>query len=170
MTDDIIGVVRVDGAHRAVKLARTFHVGHMGLWDAISQPEHLSRWFAAVTGTLTEGGEFVINFDPDDPTQTTTGTILECRPPHRLVVCWTFPGGTESYVYVELVDQGDSTQLTLDHRQLPVDATAGYGAGWQTYFEQLTAHLASDASSGLRWDDRCKELRPAYQEQLDRLG
>jgi uncharacterized protein YndB with AHSA1/START domain len=170
VTGDLIGTLRVDGPHRAVKLTRSFNVGHMALWDAISTPEHLAHWFATVTGTFTEGGAVDIIFDPDDPTQTTTGTILECRPPHRLVVVWTFPGETESYVYVELLDQDESTQLSLDHRQLPLDATAGYGAGWQTYFEQLTAHLASDATSGPRWDDRFKELRPAYQEELDRLG
>lgn len=70
----------------------------------------------------------------------------------------------------ELAADGPGTRLTLTHSRLPVSAAVGYGAGWQTYFEQLAADLADEKAHGAAWDRRWEELRPAYQAQADALG
>ena len=36
------------------------------LWETLTDPERLARWFARVDGDLREGGRFTIHFDDDD--------------------------------------------------------------------------------------------------------
>ena len=56
------------------------------------------------------------------------------------------------------------TLLVLDHRQLPPNQAAGYGAGWQAHLDGLAGlDLAG-------WDARFAEFLPGYREQLAALG
>ncbi|MDX6309076.1 MAG: hypothetical protein QOI06_2122 [Nocardioidaceae bacterium] len=165
-TTDIIGVLRVDGERASVHLESSYDTDIADLWSAVTEPERLARWFAPVDGDLVLGGEFVINFDADDPSQRTEGAVLECRPPEHLAVRWRFKPAGDSTVRVDLSRDGASTRLVLDHERLPAGSSAGYGAGWQTYLEMLAADLRGEAGHGPQWDEREKELLPAYQAQL----
>jgi uncharacterized protein YndB with AHSA1/START domain len=177
MTEDLIGALRLDGDgdgdgdgdRAAVRLERTYKTDAADLWSALTDPARLTRWFARVEGDLRTGGTFCVYFDDENPDERTIGQIQECEPPHRLAVTWHFREEGESVVRAVLDEGPEGTRLTLDHRRLPRGQAAGYGAGWQTYLEQLVAYLIGDPGRGGHWDNRWEQLIPAYRAQLTGL-
>jgi uncharacterized protein YndB with AHSA1/START domain len=170
MTTEILGLLRPEGALRSVHLERSYGTDPADLWSALTEPERLARWFARVDGDLVLGGDFVILFDLEDAAQQTPGTVLECDPPRHLLVSWVV-GELASRVSVELTgpDESGRTTLVLDHVGLASDQAAGYGAGWQAYLEALEVDLDGGSGRGPEWDDRWRELLPAYQDQAAAL-
>jgi uncharacterized protein YndB with AHSA1/START domain len=167
--EDPFGTIRVDAGRGAVRFERTYDTSAEDLWTALTDPERLRRWFADVSGDLRVGGAFLIVFDHTDETQRTSGRVLECVAPTRLVVTWEFADEGESKMTVDLVERDGRTVLTFDHASLPLASAAGYGAGWQTYLEQLEAHVANRPSRGPDWGEREATLQPLYAAQLARL-
>jgi uncharacterized protein YndB with AHSA1/START domain len=167
--EDLIGVLRLHDDRPAVRLERSYAAGTADLWSALTEPARLARWLARVEGDLRVGGDFVVYFDDVDPDQQSRGTVRDCRPTDHLQVTWLFPDEEESQVTVDLYPSGDgATVLVLDHRRLPDYAAAGYGAGWQTYLEQLDTEVGGPAHA-LAWDSRWALLLPAYRTQFDDL-
>jgi uncharacterized protein YndB with AHSA1/START domain len=166
MMNEILGVLRGDGDRRAVRFERTYETDRQDLWSALTDPARLLRWFAPVRGDLREGGQYEVVFDADDPSQGTSGQILECRPPSHLLISWLFSDEGESFVQFDLEDAGACTHLVFEHTRLPVSSAGGYGAGWQTYLEQLQADLAGAPARGSEWEIRERLLKPGYDAQL----
>jgi uncharacterized protein YndB with AHSA1/START domain len=103
MTNEIIGLLRPDGAAKALRFERTYATGTDDLWSALTDAERLRRWFARVEGDLREGGEYEIIFDEDDPGARTRGRILDCQPGAHLFVSWLFEGAGW-HVYLEQLE------------------------------------------------------------------
>jgi uncharacterized protein YndB with AHSA1/START domain len=101
----------------AVTLRRKYPAEVEDVWDAVTDPRRLARWFAPVTGDLREGGTFAVEGNAE-------GEIRECVPPSALTVTW---GGPASVVTVRLSASGSGTVLDLEHT-VPA-AFAGSGAG-----------------------------------------
>ncbi|MDN5916072.1 MAG: SRPBCC family protein [Pseudonocardia sp.] len=127
------------GDQVAVRLERTYRAGVEDVWDALTDPERLVRWFLPVTGDLRAGGRFATEGNAD-------GEILACDRPSRLVLTW---GGPDSVVTVGLAtgpgDDG-TTVLTLEHAVpaafLPDAGGALYvGPGWDGALLALGLHL-----------------------------
>jgi uncharacterized protein YndB with AHSA1/START domain len=170
VSDDLFGALRIDGDRMAVRLERVYPTGAADLWAALTDPARLARWFARVEGDLRPDGTFCIYFDDSDPSERTLGQVRVCEPPHRLEVTWYFRDEGESVLRAELTAEPGGTRLTLDHRRLSAGEAPGYGAGWQTYLEQLGAHLAGEVSRGGHWDQRWRQLLPGYQAQVAGLN
>ncbi len=101
----------------AVTLRREYPAEVEDVWDAVTDPQRLARWFAPVSGDLREGGTFQVEGNAD-------GEIRECAPPSALTVTW---GSPVSVVRVRLAATGTATALELEHT-VPA-AFAGSGAG-----------------------------------------
>ncbi len=101
----------------AVTLRREYPAEVADVWEAVTDPLRLARWFAPVSGDLREGGTFQVQGNAD-------GEIRECVPPSALTVTW---GGPVSVVRVQLSASGAGTALELEHT-VPA-AFAGSGAG-----------------------------------------
>jgi uncharacterized protein YndB with AHSA1/START domain len=120
-------------------LRRSYPADLEDVWDAVTAPERLSRWFLPVTGDLRPGGSFQLEGNAG-------GDILACEPPARLQV--TF-GGPTSVVDVRLSADGGTTVLELEHH-VPIEiAQSGAGAlfagpGWDDAFMVLARHLAGE--------------------------
>ncbi len=141
-----------------VTLRRSYPTDQDDLWDALTRPERLARWFSAVDGDLRTGGTFQIENNAG-------GEILACEPPALLRT--TF-GDPSSIVTVTLTPAGEGTDLTLDHT-VPL-AIAGSvagalfaGPGWDEALIGLWLHLAHpdrdrvatlDARPGRDWAHR----------------
>jgi uncharacterized protein YndB with AHSA1/START domain len=112
------GVVR-DGTGDTVSVAltRTYDADAEDVWDALTNPERLPRWFYPVTGELEVGGDFQFQGNAG-------GEILRCDRPSWLQVSF---GGPDSIVDVRLVSIDDRTTVELVHT-VPL-AMAGSGAG-----------------------------------------
>lgn len=114
------------------------------LWDCITNPERLPRWFLPVEGDLRIGGRYQTKGNAG-------GTITRCEPPRRLEVTWEFGGGT-SWVNVALKAQGkERTLLTLEHIAHVDDfwdkfGPGAVGVGWDLALNGLTIHLQTKAA------------------------
>jgi uncharacterized protein YndB with AHSA1/START domain len=107
-----------EGEIVTVLLRRSYPANIEDVWDAITDPDRMKRWFMPVTGDLREGGTFQLEGNAG-------GQIRNCDRPRRLKV--TF-GGETSLVEVRLAADGnDHTTLELEH-SVPLEM-AGSGAG-----------------------------------------
>jgi uncharacterized protein YndB with AHSA1/START domain len=135
------------------------------LWDALTDPARLGRWFARIGGDLRVGGAFeVLDYG-------TPGTILACEPPRRFQVTY---GGETSIVTVSLTSLGQAeTELRLEHT-VPVaiaQNVAGalfVGPGWDGGFAALAIHLAGAGSGDPTADAASPERMAVLQASIDR--
>ncbi|GAA1002023.1 SRPBCC family protein [Acrocarpospora macrocephala] len=123
-------VQQIAAAHRAVELRsgadgesvsilvrRTYHTTIENVWNALTDPDRLRRWFLPVSGEFRVGGQFQVE-------GMASGDILHCDPPKLLRVTY---GHETSLVEVRLAEDGEATVLELDHT-VPL-ALAGSVAG-----------------------------------------
>lgn len=120
-------LAELDAIHREVRngeaetvvvtLTRTYDADAEDVWEALTDPERLARWFSPVSGDLREGGTFSIQGNA-------SGDIRRCEKPTWLSL--TF-GSPDSIVDLRLSPAGERTTLELAH-SVPL-AMAGSGAG-----------------------------------------
>lgn len=129
-------------------LTRSYDTTVEDLWDAITTPERLARWFMPVEGDLKVGGRYQLKGNAG-------GTITRCDRPEALDVTWEIMGGT-SWVQVRLAPDGKRARLTLEHiahkegigeEHLKKYGPAATGIGWDLALEGLRQHLASGGAA-----------------------
>ena len=126
----------------SVLLRRVYDAPVEDVWDAVTDPDRIRRWFMPISGDLRESGEFQLEGNAG-------GRILRCDPP-RLVRA-TF-GGETSIVELRLTPDGDgATTFELEH-SVPIEfAGSGAGAlyvgpGWDGAFMALDLFLAGNVA------------------------
>lgn len=123
----------------AVTLQRRYPSDQADVWQAITDPDRVRRWFLPLTGDLREGGSFQLEGHAG-------GDIVMCEPPRHLMV--TF-GGETSIVDVILSGDGKQTLLKLTH-SVPIElAGSGAGAlyvgpGWDGALLGIARYLAEE--------------------------
>jgi uncharacterized protein YndB with AHSA1/START domain len=105
------------GEEVTVLLRRSYDADIEDVWDAVTDPDRVKRWFMPLSGDLRPGGKFQLEGNAG-------GEILACEPPRLLKV--TF-GGPASLVELRLSAAGETTTLELEHT-VPLEM-AGSGAG-----------------------------------------
>jgi uncharacterized protein YndB with AHSA1/START domain len=158
----------------AVSLSRSYPADIEDVWDAITDPLRIARWFLPVSGDLRLGGTYQLEGNAG-------GEIRACEPPRRLLLTWIMgeppAGGDSSLVAVVLEPDPDAdsgadgrgTRLTLTHTAVvPPEMwdTFGPGAvgvGWDLALIGLAHHLAGDDL-----DNNPEELeaRPEMREAM----
>lgn len=125
----------------SVQVSREYVATPDDVWDAITTPERIRRWFLPLTGDLRVGGKFQLEGNAG-------GEILQCEPPKLLRV--TF-GGPASLVALTVSAVADErTMLKLEHT-VPIEmAGSGAGAlfvgpGWDGSFLALERFLTGQA-------------------------
>jgi len=123
---------------KAIVASRVFATDPEDLWDALTNPERLPRWFLPVTGELKLGGRYQFEGNAG-------GTVTECAPPSHVALTWEF-GGSTSWVSVQLAPEGAGTLLTLRHVAHLSSHWEEYGpgatgVGWEGSFVGLAGHL-----------------------------
>jgi uncharacterized protein YndB with AHSA1/START domain len=154
-----MGTVRRDGDQRAVRFERVFSASLEDVWSALTKPERLRRWLAEAAFEARVGGRVELRFDDGR----IEGTVRELDRPRLLEYDW-IEGGKRSVVRFELQRTREGTLLVLDHRQLPAEAAAGFGAGWHSHLDALDAALHRGETAGDEWWDRFRSLLPAYEK------
>lgn len=127
---------------RAVVVTRDYATTADDLWDALTNPERIPRWFLPISGDLRLGGRYQFKGNAG-------GTITGCEPPKQLAVTWEY-GGDVSWLTVTLAPApADSTRLTLEHVAYVDDARwdqfgpGAVGVGWDMGLLGLVLHLAT---------------------------
>jgi uncharacterized protein YndB with AHSA1/START domain len=137
------------GDGRAVRLRREFPSAIEDVWDAVTNPERISRWFLPITGELRLGGSYQLEGNAG-------GRVIACEPPHRFRVTWVYgvPSSDAdiSEVEVRLSAAGeDRTILELEHVAIvPDDRWAEFGpgavgVGWDGGLLGLQLHLRGES-------------------------
>lgn len=139
----------------AITLRREYPAGIEEMWDAVSDPQRLARWFAPVSGDLREGGTFQVEGNA-------AGEIRDCVPPSALALTW---GGPASVLRVRLTPSGTATTLELEHTVPAAVAGSGAGAlyvgpGWDVALLGLTRWLNHE----LTGDPAAWEASPEGQQ------
>ena len=125
---------------RAVTLSRRYETTIEDLWDALTSPERLPRWFLPVSGDLRQGGRYQLEGNAG-------GVITACAAPTTLDLTWEF-GGDTSWVEARLTPENpERTRLTLTHIAHPGEHWERYGpgaagVGWELGLMGLALHLA----------------------------
>jgi uncharacterized protein YndB with AHSA1/START domain len=134
------------GEGRTVRLEREYGASIDDVWDAVTSPERISRWFLPVHGDFRIGGRYQL-------TGNAGGEILACDQPNRFKVTWVYGEVTSpadiSEVEVRLTAlDAARTRLVLEHVAIvPEDRWAEYGpgavgVGWDGAVLGLSLHLA----------------------------
>ena len=132
------------GPARTAVLRRRYDAPVEDVWDAITTPDRVDRFFLPLTGDLRVGGDFALQGQAG-------GEILACDAPRLLRLQWT-PADDRGYsdqVEVRLTPDGpDATWLELEHASIadvfrndPETGCYGVGTGWEGPLHYLGEYL-----------------------------
>jgi uncharacterized protein YndB with AHSA1/START domain len=125
------------------------------VFDVLTKPEHVSKWFAPFTDTVTVcsidlrvGGDYHIVFVTPDGTECSfRGTYLEVEPPTRTVATWLFEGWPDAGA-VETQELNETDGVTTVTMALVFNDRAGRDHmtkhdGQEDSFNKLEDYLRS---------------------------
>jgi len=135
----VVATTHEGKAARMVVAERSYDADVDDVWDALTNPERIPRWFLPVSGDLRVGGRYQLEGQAG-------GMITACDPPRHLAVTWEY-GAEVSWVEVHLSSSGDATTFRLEHTA-PVDdekwdefGPGAVGVGWDLTLVGLAEHL-----------------------------
>jgi len=129
---------------RLAVLERTYPAPVDDVWDALTDPERIPRWFMPISGDLQLGGRYQLEGNAG-------GEILACKPPRHVAVTWEFGGAvTWVDVHLEPADDGE-TRLRLEHLahidpddpHMKMFGTGAIGIGWDLTLLGLDWYIAN---------------------------
>lgn len=133
------------GEGHSIRLRRDYDAPIDDVWDAVTNPERVSRWFLPVSGDFRMGGRYQFEGNAG-------GEIVACERPNRLKVTWVY-GEVNSDADISEVEvrltavDGDRTRFELEHTAIvPEEFWAQYGpgavgVGWDGGVLGLALHL-----------------------------
>ncbi|MBF9131924.1 SRPBCC domain-containing protein [Plantactinospora sp. S1510] len=120
----------VDGRQR-LRIERRLAHPPEKVWPAVTEPEHLSRWFPAeVRLEPRPGGQITFSFGPDGAE--TTGSISAYDPPRLFAFDWD-----GDLFRIELRADGPGCLLVFSHTFDDRPAAASYASGWRNCLDEL---------------------------------
>lgn len=149
------------GELREVTISKVYDGTVEELWDAVTNPDRIPRWFLPISGDLRLGGSYQLEGNAG-------GEITACDPPHGFDATWVFqaegmPEPAVSWIEVRLAAEGAGrVRLTLTH-VAEVDETmwarfgpGAVGIGWDQGLLGLSRHVATggavvDADEAMAW-------------------
>lgn len=139
MTREVHNLEKDGQPAKAVFASRVYDTTPADLWNALTRPERIRRWFAPVSGELKLGGRYQVEGNA-------SGTVLECEPEKKVALTWEFAGAT-SWVNLNLVPEAGGTRLELEHiahisPHWDQFGPGAVGIGWDLSFMGLARYLA----------------------------
>jgi uncharacterized protein YndB with AHSA1/START domain len=133
------------GEGRTVRLERTYEAPIDEVWDALTDPARVSRWFLPVSGDFRLGGRYQFEGNAG-------GSIVACERPRLLRATWEYgemgDGPPSSEIELRLSPAGDSaTTFVLEHTAIVPDemwdqfGPGAVGVGWDGGVLGLALHL-----------------------------
>ena len=146
-----------------VVASRSYDTDVADLWEAVTDPDRIRRWFAPVSGEFRLHGRFHVEGNA-------SGTITDCEPGKSYAGTWEF-GGYTSWIEIVVVPEGERARLEIHHiahypnpHWTQFGAGAG-GVGWELGLLGLAEHLKRPADdvraegvNGWETSDEAKEL------------
>jgi uncharacterized protein YndB with AHSA1/START domain len=158
-TDTRYGTVaQEDGGVTRLEFRRTWPDDGDDVWAALTDPARSERWIGRYEGERAPGatGTFAMTFEGDGPPGRMT--LVECAPPHRLVV--HLPD-FDWRLEIDLVAQRGGTTLIFVQRLADPAAVPDVAAGWHWYLDRLDAELTGSEPPA-DWDTFLAQLGSRY--------
>ena len=142
-----VGSRRIAGGEgRSVIIRRRYDAPIDDVWDALTNPERIGRWFLPISGDYRIGGRYQFEGNAG-------GEILSCERPHRLRATWVYGEITSdadiSEIEILLTPAGDeATDFEMEHTAIVPDdrwdqyGPGAVGVGWDMGLLGLTLHLS----------------------------
>ena len=153
MTRTVRNLERDGQPAKAVIASCVYDTDPADLWNALTDPKRIPRWFLPVSGDLRLGGRYQFQGNAG-------GTITECVPNKKIGATWEF-GTAVTWVTVTLTPEGDRTRLELEHvavvdPNLPPFGPGAVGVGWELGLAGLALHVSApsvavDPADGAAW-------------------
>jgi len=133
------------GEGRTVRLARDYDAPIEEVWDALTDPARIGRWFLPIRGDFRIGGHYQFEGNAG-------GDIVACERPNRLKATWVYgemsdpAAASEVEVRLSAVDEA-TTRVELVHVAIVPDemweqfGPGAVGVGWEGGFLGLALHL-----------------------------
>jgi uncharacterized protein YndB with AHSA1/START domain len=142
------------GQGRVVIVSQAYDVSVDELWDAVTDPVRISRWFLPVSGDLRLHGRYQLEGNAG-------GTVERCDPPKGYAATWEF-GGEVSWIEVRLTAEPDGgARFELEHVAHVDDerwaefGPGAVGVGWDMGMLGLAQHLTPgqglESADGAAW-------------------
>ena len=128
----------------AVALSRSFNTTLADLWDAVTNPDRIPRWFAPVSGSLEPGGRYQVEGNAG-------GAIVSCEVRSHFGLTWEFAGDV-SWVEVQVwQEEAGQIGLSLIHTALLSPhwdrfGPGAVGVGWEMGSLGLALHIADPSA------------------------
>jgi uncharacterized protein YndB with AHSA1/START domain len=159
----VLGSLHAVDGEGVVRMEDRLDTGIDDLWEALTDPDRLARWFGEVEGELAQGGEFRVRIALAGER---TGQVEACEPPQRVVLTMRDPDPQpgqpeQTVIEAHLIVEGTQTRLVWEERGLPVNLLPAYGAGIQIHVEHLADYIGGRELRNV--EARWNELFPAYE-------
>lgn len=145
----LVDTVEVDGVeNRRTLLSRAYPTTVDDLWDAVTNPERIPRWFLPLEGDFRVGGHYQFEGNAG-------GEILRCDEPSLVEVTWVMGEGMTSNLALHVEPDGAGARLRLEHVGVVPDefwnqfGPAATGMGWDMGFLGLTNYLSEGGGNGI---------------------
>ncbi len=132
------------GTGHAVRLVRVYDAPIDDVWDALTNPDRIGRWFLPISGDYRLGGTYQFEGNAG-------GRIVACERPNRIKLTWVFGEPTSeldaSEVEVRLSSVDEGTRFELEHTAVVPDemwdqyGPGAVGVGWEMGLLGLSLHL-----------------------------
>ncbi|GAA1621405.1 SRPBCC family protein [Actinoplanes couchii] len=129
------------GEARVMTISQAYDTDPDDLWDVVTNPARIPRWFLPVSGDLQLGGRYQFEGNAG-------GTITACDKPRSVSATWEF-GDQISWVEVRIIPEGSQTRFELEHvAHVDDEHWAQYGPGavglgWEGAFWGMANYLAA---------------------------
>ncbi len=117
------------------------------VWDYLTQPDKLAKWFHPPKTPLQEGEKLEM-FGAESGDLLIWGKVIKADPPDYLEYTFTVGpmGEATSTVKWHLSEVAGGTRLTLEHSGLPAaaeafDLTLALDKGWEDHMARMREHL-----------------------------
>ena len=159
------GEVIVEGELATLRFQRLLRHPPEAVWDALTDPEQLKKWFMT-TATIDPRAGGSVDMVSGTARFHWKGRILAWDPPRVYEYEWKvdpraeLPRGEDTVVRWELEPRNGGTLLTLTHRNLTRATALGFAPGTHAFIDRLDAQLAGDKLPD--WMGRYQEVKHAY--------
>lgn len=151
--DPFVRALTGDAAEQTITLVRSYRAPISDVWDAITTPERIARWYGAISGPPPRrpGDAFEVDLGGGIVRR----AVLEsCDAPSALACTWWSGDDDPGLVRIRLETAGDGTRLTVQHDRLRSHRMPQYGGGWEHNLVELAGVLGGSAEPAVAGDVR----------------